>query len=93
MKPLPPARPHGPRCLLPARFQLSFGAAVGVGLLWPSVVCAAEAPRRSFDIPASDASATLKLFATQSHEQLLYGYQRTGIVQDLRVRDSPGAKV
>lgn len=72
MTPLPPARPHGPRCLVPARFRLSFGAAVGIGLLWPSVLCAAEAPRRSFDIPAGDASATLKQFATQSNEQLLY---------------------
>lgn len=72
MKPLPPARPHGPRHLLPARLRASLGAAVGLGLLFPSTLSAAEAARRTFDIPAGDAATTLKQFATQSSTQLLY---------------------
>ncbi len=51
---------------------VGIGAAVGLGLLLPSVLSAAEAARRTFDIPAGDAAATLKQFASQSGAQLLY---------------------
>src|SRR5688500_16701193 len=72
MKPLPPARPHGQHRPLPARIRLSLGAAVGIGLLVPSTFSAAGALGRMFDIPAGDATTTLKHFAAQASEQLLY---------------------
>jgi hypothetical protein len=46
-------------------------AVLGVGLLLP-VAVAADPVLRSFDIPAGDAAVTLKAFAAQSNEQLLY---------------------
>jgi TonB-dependent receptor len=86
MKPLPSARPPGPRRLLPARVRLSLGAVVGFGFLLPSSLSSAEAARRTFDIPAGDAATTLKHFATQSSEQLLYSPDDVNGVQTQAVR-------
>jgi TonB-dependent receptor len=61
--------PHAPRR---SRTRVSLGAVLGVGLLLPAVVGAAESAPRAFDLPAGDAAVTLKAFAAQSGEQLLY---------------------
>lgn len=53
-------------------FRASLCTAVSLRLLLPYPAAATEAIRRSFDIPAGDATATLKHFAAQSNEQLLY---------------------
>ncbi len=87
MKPLPSARPHGPRCLLPARFRLSLGAAVGIGLFFPSALVAASfAAHQDFDIPAGSAVATLKQFAAQSGQQLLYSPDDVSGVQTQAIK-------
>ncbi|WP_414663960.1 TonB-dependent siderophore receptor [Horticoccus sp. 23ND18S-11] len=52
--------------------RVSCGVWLGVGLLLPVTQGAAESGRRSFDVPAGDAVVSLKRFATQSGEQLLY---------------------
>lgn len=44
---------------------------MGVALFLPSALAAAEAPRR-FEIPAGEATATLKQFTAQSGAQVLY---------------------
>ena len=45
---------------------------MGMSLLLPTTLPALESAPRSFDIPAGDATAALKRFAAQAHEQLLY---------------------
>lgn len=71
-----PCMPH-----LPARVRrlsrrpsarVSLGALVGFGLFLPAPLSSAESVRRAFDIPAGDAVVTLKRFAEQAGEQLLY---------------------
>jgi iron complex outermembrane receptor protein len=47
---------------------------------------AADAVRRSFDIPTSDATVSLKLFAVQSSEQLLYSPDDVSGIQTHAVR-------
>lgn len=86
LKPLPPSRPYGPRRLLPARIRASLGAWVGFGLLLPSTISATESERRTFDIPAGAATTTLKQFAAQSNEQLLYSPDDVSGVQTQAVR-------
>lgn len=82
MKPLPPSRPYGPRPYLAAWFRHSLSAAVGLGLFFPSaLVAASSSAHRKFDIPAGDAAKTLKLFAAQSGEQLLYSPDDVGGVR------------
>lgn len=67
-----PARAQRQHGRFPATVRVSLGAMVGMGLLLPSTLSAAEIIRRGFDIPAGDADITLKQFAAQSGEQLLY---------------------
>jgi iron complex outermembrane recepter protein len=67
-----PARVQHPHRRFPASVRVSLGAMVGMGLLIPSTFAATEVSRRGFDIPAGDAEVTLKQFAAQSGEQLLY---------------------
>ena len=54
-----------------SRTRASLGAVLGVRLLLPAASAAEPAPR-AFDLPAGDAAVTLKAFAAQSGEQLLY---------------------
>ncbi|MCX6954558.1 MAG: hypothetical protein NTV51_20585 [Verrucomicrobia bacterium] len=70
--PRPLARIRRIRRHLPAGARASLGALVGLGWLLPSALTAAEPARRPFDLPAGDAVTTLKRFAEQSDEQLLY---------------------
>lgn len=51
---------------------MTLGAVVGLGFFEPATLSAANAALRSFDLPAGDAAVTLKAFAAQSGEQLLY---------------------
>jgi hypothetical protein len=68
------------------RIPLTLGAAFGLGLLSPSMTSAADVARRSFDISAGDAPATLKQFAAQSGAQLLYSPDDVSGVQTQAVR-------
>lgn len=63
------SRVRSKRLCAPAKVAL--GAMLGVGMLLPGALAAELAPR-SFDIPAGEAAAMLKLFAAQSQAQLLY---------------------
>ncbi|MBI5381712.1 MAG: TonB-dependent receptor [Opitutae bacterium] len=74
------------RLRFPAGACVSLGALVGVGLLLPASAPAATAAQRSFDISAGDASVTLKLFATQAGEQLLYSPEDIAGVKTPAVR-------
>lgn len=67
-----PARAQRQHRHFPAGVRVSLGAMVGMGLLLPSTLAATEVTRRGFEIPAGDAEVTLKQFAAQSGEQLLY---------------------
>ncbi len=58
---------------------------LGVGFLLPAAG-AAEASVRRFDLPAGDAAVTLKAFAVQSDEQLLYSPDDVRGVQTRAVR-------
>ena len=62
--------PLRPGFNVPARFP--FGVVVGMGFCLPGTIRAAETPHRNFDIPPGEAIVTLKQFAVQSEEQLLY---------------------
>ena len=85
-KNLPHHRPHGPRHLLPARIRLPLAGCMGLGLLLPSAVFAADTAPRMFDLPGGDAIATLKQFAAQANEQVLYSPDDVGGVQTHAVR-------
>ena len=51
---------------------------LGVGLLLPAMLAAADAPARRFDLPAGDAGQTLKQFAAQAGAQILYSAKDVG---------------
>jgi iron complex outermembrane receptor protein len=68
-----------------SRTRASLGAVLGVGLLLPAVG-AAESASRAFDLPAGDAAVTLKAFAAQSGEQLLYSPDDLQAVRTAAVR-------
>ncbi|MGH7958444.1 MAG: TonB-dependent receptor plug domain-containing protein, partial [Opitutaceae bacterium] len=55
-------------------FSRAFFGALSAGLiaLLTPLALAADAPKKSFDIPAGEASATLKQFTMQAGQQLLY---------------------
>lgn len=52
-----------------------------LGLMLPSGAQAADAVRRAFAIPEGDAKVTLKQFAAQSREQVLYSPDDVGGVR------------
>lgn len=70
----------------PASARTSLGTLIGLGLLIPAALAAADSTPRAFDIPAGSATATLKQFAAQSGEQLLYSPDDVGSVQTPAVR-------
>jgi hypothetical protein len=57
-----------------------------LGLLLPSGAQAADAVRRAFAIPEGDAKVTLKQFAAQSREQVLYSPDDVGGVRTQAVQ-------
>ncbi|MES2697599.1 MAG: STN domain-containing protein, partial [Verrucomicrobiota bacterium] len=61
--------------------RVALRVAVGLGLLIPASRSAAQDAARAFDIPAGEATVTLKRFASQSREQLLYHTDDVGGVQ------------
>ncbi len=65
-------RARSSRLRFPTRVRAPLHALVGLGILLPATLTAAEAARQSFDIPPGKAPVTLKQFAAQSNEQLLY---------------------
>lgn len=71
---------HSPR-QFPVHSRASLGTLVGLGLLLPAVLSAADSAPRTFDIPAGDAVSALKQFAAQSGEQLLYSTDDVAGVQ------------
>ncbi|MBI5769354.1 MAG: TonB-dependent receptor plug domain-containing protein [Verrucomicrobia bacterium] len=81
----PPFHRRVSRDRISARARASLRAVLGVGLLLPAAG-AVEAALRSFDIPAGDAAVTLKAFAAQSTEQLLYSPDDVRGVQTQAVR-------
>lgn len=85
-KPIPPLF----RALVALLFALVLAALPSVALAASAEVPAkaGEAPRKSFDVPAGDASAALKQFAAQSGVQLLYSTQEIGGVRTQPVKGS-----
>ena len=65
--PLPTDRPQRRTASFP-RLALSAVLAFGLTLTAP----AADAGRKSYNLPAGDAAATLKQFSAQSGEQIVY---------------------
>jgi outer membrane receptor protein involved in Fe transport len=62
----------------PGRDRTALGRMLGVGLLLPAMLAAADAPARRFDLPAGDAGQTLKQFAAQAGAQILYSAKDVG---------------
>lgn len=75
--------PSTPRAALPALFRIL--AAVSLGLALAAAAFAAEA-RKSFDVPAGDAIATLKQFMAQADTRLLYSVEAVKSVQTNAVK-------
>jgi iron complex outermembrane recepter protein len=65
---------------------VSLGAMIGIGLSMPATLFSADHVRRSFDIPAGDAVASLKRFAAQAGEQVLYSPDDVGGIETQSVR-------
>jgi hypothetical protein len=63
------------------RIRVSLRMLACLGLLLPSGAQAADAVRRAFAIPEGDAKVTLKQFAAQSREQVLYSPDDVGGVR------------
>lgn len=67
-----PSLPYRPSCFLTKKVPWQLGTCMGLGLILPLAPSFGAAARRAFDIPAGNATATLKSFAAQSGAQLLY---------------------
>ena len=87
--PLPTDRPQRRTASFP-RLALSAVLAFGLTLTAP----AADAGRKSYNLPAGDAAATLKQFSAQSGEQIVYpvaqvtGAKTNAVTGDLTAREA-----
>lgn len=61
---------------LPRRVVIARWTAFGLGLLWAAAAQAVEAAKIRFSIPAGDAEVTLRQFADQSREEVIYWSDR-----------------
>ena len=66
-------------------------AAVGIAAITLSA-SAAEAPKKSFDLPAADAAQTLKAFTEQSGEQIIYPVENVRGVKTNAVKGDHAAR-
>ncbi|MBX3748794.1 MAG: TonB-dependent receptor [Opitutaceae bacterium] len=66
-------------------------AAVGIAAITLSA-SAAEAPKKSFDLPAADAAETLKAFTAQSGEQIIYPVENVRGVKTNAVKGEHAAR-